>query len=283
MTIDIEPSVISEGNYAAVSTAPFPATEIDLGVTGVLNYIAVTEEHGLQQTTVDVREYLPRPSRAAGRRQVSEVVSFLEELDRRPLTTESTLWGDYNTGTVTAVYNDHGDIAGGWRDDLLTLQLIPDPDWAAWTAMSGKFYSQTEFSDRLEELIHTVISPDQADLEEIVRDLRAHKTAVFESRSDPSVSTQSVTYTEEVRASAGTATRQLEVPRTITLRLRPWEGHIDTYDIDAWFRIDTEGGRLTLAIKLTPVQQLLRKAWADLTAQIVAAAETPVYAYRGTR
>jgi hypothetical protein len=73
-------------------------------------------------------------------------------------------------------------------------------------------------------------------------------------------------------------TGQLEVPQTVQLELRPWEGHPQTYRVDAWFRLSVSEGSLRLAIKLKPTRQIVREAWADLTAGVIAATGKPVYA-----
>lgn len=269
-----------------VANTPHQAQIVDGGVPYLRHVIAVTEERGLEVSQLDEEHEMPAPYRVKGTRKVSELVSLLDELGRRPLTPgESTLWGDYTTGTVTAIYNEHVDDRAGWRDDLLTLQLVTDPDWAAWQKISGRWFtSQQEFGDAIEELLHTVINPDQADLYEIVHSIRATSNAQFESRIDRATSAQALTYTEDVRATAGgKSTNRLEVPKTVTLQLRPWEGHVDTYEIEAWFRLQVTGGQLGLMMKLKPHQQILRQAWADMINQIVAATSIPVLAYRGTR
>lgn len=268
----------------AVATTPNPAEIVESDLPYKRYAVAVTEKNGLQIEVIDEHDDGAVPWRAKGNRQVSEVTAVLDELTRRPLTPgTSTLWGDYSTGTVVAVYNDHTKDVAGWRDDLLTLKVGKDPDWERWEQISGKYFSQEEFGDLIEELLHTVINPDQADLYEIINSVRASSSAQFESRIDRSDGSQSLTYTEEISASAGKATRQLEVPKTITLQLRPWEGHIETYEIEAWFRLRVSNGSLALAIKLKPTKQILRTAWDDLTRKIVDQAGIPVLAYRGQR
>lgn len=269
----------------AVATTPAPADIIETGFEYLRYAASVTEQHGLQVRELNEHAHRQYPFRTSGARQVSELTSLLDELTRRPLTAgASTLWGDYNSGRITAIYNDDTDELPGWRDDLLHMQLVADPDWAAWAQISGKWFSQEDFGDVVEELLHTVIDPDQADLLEIINSIRATRSAEFESRIDRSTSSQHLTFSEEVRASAGgKSTGTLEVPKTVTLRLRPWEGHVETYDIEAWFRLNVNGGHLALMIKLKPTQQILRQAWADLVTKIVAHTGIPVLAYRGTR
>lgn len=247
-------------------------------------FTGVTEQHGLQVEEIDEESIAPIPYRAKGTRTVSEMTSLLDELTRRPLTPGiSTLWGDYEKGVVTAVYNDHSSTVPGWRDDRLVLQLAMDPDWVAWHKVSGEWFGQEKLGDILEELLHTVIAPDQAELLEVVDSIKASTKGSFESRIDRQDGAQALTYTHEVTATAGRSSKRLEIPGQILLRLRPWEGHVDTYDITAMFKLRVSGGDLSLGVKLQPTQQILRTAWADMLKPVVAQTAIPVLAHRNTK
>lgn len=241
---------------------------------------AIGGENGLELETIDEEDLQPFPRRASGDRTVSEVDSFLAELDRRPLNGNGTLWGTADCGKLTAIYNDHDAESphiGGWRDDRLVLQLRKDADWTAWHNLSGKAFRQQEFGDQVEELLHTVVDPDQADLLEIIDSIRASSTGEFESSIERANGAQKAVYKTEVQARAG-RTGQLEVPQQITLRLRPWEGHDVVYDIDAHFRLRIDNSHLLLTIKLKPTRQIIRQAWEDVTSKVTAAVNKPVYA-----
>lgn len=270
--------------HAVVSPAPAKVEGSDIAPHR--RYVtAVTEQHGLQVEEIDEESIAPIPFRAKGTRTVSEVTSLLDELTRRPLTPGiSTLWGDYEKGVVTAVYNDHSSTVPGWRDDRLMLQLAMDPDWVAWHKVSGEWFGQEKLGDILEELLHTVIAPDQAELLEVVDSIKASTKGSFESRIDRQDGAQALTYTHEVTASAGrSSSKRLEIPKQILLRLRPWEGHVDTYDITAMFKLRVSGGDLSLGVKLQPTQQILRTAWADMLKPVVAQTAIPVLAHRNTK
>lgn len=269
--------------------APHPADVLDTDLPHRRHAIAVTEEGGLQVTTIEDPDLRFTPHRAEGSRTVTELDSFLAELNRRPLTTETgTLWGCADRGQLVAIYNDHeggdntaelgaDDRAAGWRDDKLVLQLKTDPDWAAWHNLSGKPHRQEEFGDLVEELLHTVVSPDQAELLEVIDSVRASSKGQFESSITRANGAQKVTFNTEINATAG-RTDQLEVPQIITLRLRPWEGHPSTYDVDAYFRLRIEAGRLLLMIKLKPTRQIIRDAWKEIADTVAQTINKPVYA-----
>lgn len=267
----------------AVTAPPHSAEILDSTIDHVRYAVAVTEDRGIEVEKIDdtaqhdERAKLP-PARVAGTRTVTDLDSFLAELARRPLgDTESTLWGNADKGYITAVYNDHDADTAGWRDDKLTLTLTKDPDWEAWHKISGQPFKQEQFGDLIEELLHTVVSPDQADLLEIIDSVRASSKGEFESSIVRANGSQRVTYNTEVTAKAG-RTGELEVPQTISLKLRPWEGHVETYDVDAYFRLQISNGALLLTIKLKPTRQILRTAWVDLTTKVTDAVGKPVYA-----
>ncbi|MCV7208346.1 DUF2303 family protein [Mycolicibacterium canariasense] len=297
MTVTLSASEVQPDDVL-LHDQPQQAIVVGTNIPGLTHVIGTTAANGLETRTIDDAQHLANPRRAIGTRTVSETLSFLDELDRRPLTQGlSTLWGDYTKGRVVAIYNDHDSERAGWRDDRLVLQLVDDPDWVRWHSVSGKWFSQYDFGDLIEELLHTVSDPDQADLLEIINSIRASQSGKFESKIERSTSDQELTYTTETTASAGSATRKLEVPKTITLRLRPWEGHVaapvegeslpaqwvGTYEVEAWFRLLVSNGELKLAIKLKPTQQLVRQAWAEAVNAIVGKTDIPVLAYRDQR
>lgn len=268
-----------------VDSSPEPAQILTSLVDPRRRYaVAVTEQHGIQFNELDDTHLAPHPRRPDVTRAVSDIDSLLAELERRPLDpAASTVWGDRHAGEVTVIYNDHAALPGpaGWRDDRLVLSLKADRDWAAWHAISGKWFSQEDFGNTIEDLLHTITDPDQADLLEIIETIRASSSASFESRINRHDGSQVLGYTEEVKASAGRTSGRLEVPQTLTLALRPWEGHVEVYDVPAYFRLRVQGGSLALAVKLKPTEQIVRAAWLDVTTKVVAATGVPVLAHRG--
>lgn len=264
----------------AVAKTPFPAEIIDdINEPHVKIAVSVTEQHGLQVERVEELESsYPQPWRAYGSRAVADIDSFLAELDRRKLGPSGTLWGKGTAGTITAIYNDHTADAPGWRDDTLTVTLKADEDWVAWHQLSGQFLPQEKFGDIIEELRHTIQTPDQADLLEIIDSVRASTSGEFESTIERARGGIKATYKKEVSARAGAVGRELQVPETITLLLRPWENHPVSYEVQAYFRLNITEGHLRLAVKLFPTRVIIRQAWEEVTERVTNAVLKPVYA-----
>ncbi|MFT4126268.1 MAG: DUF2303 family protein [Gordonia sp. (in: high G+C Gram-positive bacteria)] len=250
---------------------PQKLAEIELaGIQPGIHVIAATTaDRGLQVETIDLRGFIPgvTASAEAGTRLVTDVPSFLAELDRYTLDPSvSTLWGDETRGQVEAVYNDHHSAGAGLRDNRLRLELRADTDWQAWHTLSGQYLAQEAFGDAIEELLHTVVEPPQAGLMEVIDSIRATSKGVFESKISRRDGAQKLEFREDVTTSAGRSS-QLDVPKTVTLALRPWEG-LDTYRVEGWFRLRIANGQLTLAIKLKPTRNVVRQAWADVVSDI---------------
>lgn len=266
-----------------VYNTPYEAQHFTTSEPHVMHVVAVTEDHGLQAQRLEENEdSYPQPWRPKGTRTVTEMASFLAELHRRPLPdVTGTLWGNADRGTIKAIYNDHAggrDTAAGWRDDALELKLKSDPDWVSWHQLSDKYMGQHQFGDIIEELRHTISSPDQADLLEIIDSIRTSTNGEFESNLDRANGSQKLAYKKEVNARAGAVGRELEVPQTITLSLRPWEGHPTLYPVHAYFRLNVTEGQLKLAVKLFPTREIVRQAWEEVTATVTADIGKPVYA-----
>lgn len=249
-----------------------------------LYLVTANGENGLHIEVVDVRGKVPAafPPRAPERRTVTDTASFLAEVTRRPLLQGlSTVWGNRDKGQVSVIYNELGtDATADYtrRNDLLALQFVADPDWATlFNAADGKFHSQLDFGDLIEQAGHLITSHQAADVMEIIDSIRASSKGSFESGIKRATSSVNLTYSEEVSAKAGTATRQLEIPREITLSARPFEDY-PVIEVRCWLRLNISQGQLGLGLSPQPYQHLVRDAWTHVTGELSEALGVPVYA-----
>lgn len=249
-----------------------------------LYLVTANGENGLQTEVVDVRGKVPAafPPRAPERRTVTDTASFLAEVTRRPLLQGlSTVWGNRDKGQVSVIYNELGtDATADYtrRNDVLALQFVADPDWATlFNAADGKFHSQLDFGDLIEQAGHLITSHQAADVMEIIDSIRASSKGSFESGIKRATSSVNLTYSEEVSAKAGTATRQLEIPREITLSARPFEDY-PVIEVRCWLRLNISQGQLGLGLFPQPYQHLVRDAWTHVTGELSEALGVPVYA-----
>lgn len=271
-------------------TLELPDHTIQLVPTETINgdgpvYLAtVNGENGLENQIIDVRDRAPQafPPRAPERRTVTDTASFLSEVTRRPLLDgRSTVWGNRDKGQVSVIYNELGSDATAdytRRNDVLALQFVADPDWATlFNAADGRFHTQLEFGDLIEQAGHLITSHPAAEIVEIADSVRASSKGAFESTIKRATGSVNLTYSEEVKASAGTATRQLEVPREITLAARPFEDY-PLIEIRCWLRLNISQGQLGLGLFPQPYLHLVRDAWTQKTGELAEALGVPVYA-----
>lgn len=259
-------------------------TPEESGVDGPVFLFSANGENGLETEVVDIRAAIPDafPPRTAEPRVVTDTASFLGEIKRRPLLAGlSTVWGNRKRGEIVAVYDDLGtDATADYsrRRDLLMLRFVADPDWDTLTkVIDGKFREQESFGNLLETAGHLVVSHPLAELMEIVDSIRGSKSGKFESRIQRATSSQSLTFTEEVNARAGTATRPLEVPKEIEFSARPFEDY-PAVPVKCWLRLSVQQGELKLALVPQPFDHLIRAAWQGVIEDLAEELGQPVYA-----
>lgn len=261
-------------------TAPL----VDDSADGPIYVVTANGENGLQALVVDVRAQAAQafPPRTVEPRVVTDTASFLAEVERRPLYAEhSTVWGNRKAGEIAVVYDDLDptpDKDFTRRADRLILRFVADPDWATLLkAADGQFHTQHEFGDLIESAGHLISSHLAADVMEIVDSVRASSKGSFESKIRRDTGSQHIVYSEEVSTRAGSSTRQLEVPREITLTARPFEDYPEI-EVTCWLRLRINQGQLLLGLFPQPYEHRVRDAWTHVTNELADKLSVPVYA-----
>lgn len=247
----------------------------------VLAYAANSKDR-LETAVIDVVAQAPEafPPRTVDKRVVTDRGSFLAEIDRRALIDNvSTVWGNRNNGTITVIYDElspNAERQYNRRGDQLQLQFIRSEDWRLFQAATGKLHTQDEFGDLLQSVGHLIVSHTAADLLEIVDSIRATSAGSFESRINRANGSQTLSYSEEVNASAGRH-GQLEVPRTVVFTAQPFEDYPE-FEIAADLRLRVSGNKLGLGLFPEPYDHKIRAAWLDVTDSLSEVIGVPIYA-----
>jgi hypothetical protein len=153
---------------------------------------------------VDVDDYRAAPRRTRAARTFTDATSLLAYLrrhDPRPETEDSagatasgypsrftgdpdpdarplTIWANERTRQIVAVLDDAHNGQAGWAGHTATLQLEHDEDWVKWTRRNAQLMDQESAAEFVEDLLHTVVEPDAAELLEIVSSLQVHRQMV---------------------------------------------------------------------------------------------------------
>lgn len=215
---------------------------------------------------LDLEHLQPHPERPRGSVTITDPEHFAEYVVRLS-SPHTTVWGDERSSRFVAVFNDHrDDDQPGWRDHTATLALQTDPDWQAWTMADGELRPQAAFAELLEDMAHTVVSPDAATMLEVAQTFQAARSASFESGTRLQSGDVQLHWHEETTAKAGKK-GQLEVPTEFTLSLAPFVGS-PPVSLVARLRYRISGGDLGIGVKLHRPDIAKRDAFANITAQL---------------
>lgn len=200
---------------------------------------------------IDLEQHLAKPRRQRGTVTVHDWMDFAGLVNRLVDPHHSTVWCNIDGGTVTAVFDDHaGEQVAGWRSHTAQLKLKDDPDWVRWLKADNNLMTQEQFALFLEDVAHTVVSPDAATLIEVATTFRATKKADYSGGVRLDNGDIELTYNEQTTASAGRAkSGKLEIPQVFTVRIAPWRG-VDPVDLTARLRYRFENGALGIGFSL---------------------------------
>lgn len=198
----------------------------------------------------DLEKYLTRPRRQRGTSTVHDWRDFAGLVNRLVDPYHTTVWCNVDNGTFTAVFDDHGrEQVAGWRSHTAVLKLKDDPDWVRWLNADNQFLTQEQFALFLEDVAHTIISPDAATLIEVATTFRASKKADYKGGVRLDNGDLALSYEEQTNASAGKKSGTVEIPQTFTVRIAPWRG-VDPVDLTARLRYRLNDGHLGIGFSL---------------------------------
>lgn len=233
--------------------------------------------HLLVDLEIQREQFRDTPRRKTGAYSAHTGDAFITYMAKHCLP-ESELWADITTRSVTAVINAHdNNMVGrpGWGDHRLELQLQHTPAWTAWAGLDGKWLSQVQFAELLEERFQDVVSPDAATLTEVARTFKATKSAAFESEHILSSGQVQFGYREEIKAEAGRK-GNLEIPEKFTLGLAPFEGG-KPYSVLARLRFSIDDQKLRIRYVLDRPTEVVRAAFDEVVGVIGAGCDAPLF------
>lgn len=237
--------------------------------------VVVRVRHDEQVSTVDLEKFLASPRIARGSVVLHDHQDFAAYTNRFS-TDRTTVWADVEKSSITAVLNDHEDVAGGkeagWRDHRVALQLRIDADWALWRKYDGQFMSQVEFAEFIESMLHTIVSPAAADMLEIAQTFQARRNVDFKSGARLDSGDVQLRYEETTQANAGRA-GELEIPPQMDVVLAPYLG-TEPGVVTARVRYRIENAKLRLAYSLARPDLVQRDAFLKVLSDVREQLET---------
>jgi len=218
-------------------------------------HIVMVPEGGTVKT-LDLERYLPAPRRKGGEYHPATVASFVDYATAHRDPEHTTVWVDQLASRVVAVLNDHAPKASAWADHRVILELIKTAEWKHWLSQDGKYLSQEEFAEHLQDGIEEIRHPHAAEMLEIAQTIQGKTKADWKTAKRLDNGEVSFVYQEEVQASAG---RQghLEIPQQIVLGIAPFYGE-SPFELTARLRYRIREGDLRIGYRLDrPVDVVL--------------------------
>jgi uncharacterized protein YfdQ (DUF2303 family) len=231
---------------------------IDPGDTAIAAIYTVPAGYKVEQVDLEKlrARYRVHPARKTGRVDVLTVASLLA-YHAKHASPHAEIWVA-NTGVVEDVLDAHAQGEPNWQEHRAVLHLTHSSEWVRWTKMSGQLYRQEAFADLLEAGAADVLDPDMATMLEVASSLEATTKAEFKSAYRTSDGQRAFRYEETVNAKAGQR-GELEIPSTITLRLRCYEGQ-EPAAVIARFRYRITNEALTLGIVIDRLSEIEEQA-----------------------
>lgn len=148
-------------------------------------HVLIPDGYKLQDIT-DPNRLHPRPR---GKVMLDDRASLVNYV-KRHMTGDSTIFADYDAGTITArldwhPHNQDADRFGqsGAREHTAELKLLPSEEFVRWNEMQGKMHAQADFALFLEENASDIWQPEPAIMLELARDLEGVSGQSFKSRT----------------------------------------------------------------------------------------------------
>lgn len=256
----------------AIVDAATAAAEAKVLATGEVYALPVPLGGSVKVIDLNPESILENPRRKSGTVKVQSADSLVAYLKKHG-DSNSEVYADRVGRKIVGVINaDQDGYNAGWRDYRVEFDIHPTDTWLEWMGNNGKMLPQVAFAEFIEDHLSDVSKPAAADMLEIAQSIIAKSSVNFESTRRLSTGAAQLEYRETVEASAGNGAKgTLEIPTTITIGIRPFEGAAP-YAIDARFRYRINGGDLHLSYKLNDPEEKIRDAFDavvnDITEQL---------------
>ncbi|MCG3757386.1 DUF2303 family protein [Amycolatopsis sp. Poz14] len=248
-----------------------PPVPFDLDADGAHVVRVVRDDERIERINLESWQAIPLRSR--GSATLHDPTHFVDYVGRLG-DGRTTVWGNEDASSFTAVFNDHqGPAAAGWRDHTAVLQLQDDPEWNAFAKRSGQYMSQIDFAEFLQDYAPSIIQPDSASLLEVSMNFKAHRRAEFESAVDLDTGDVSFQYTEQTTAKTAPKAGTVEVPREFVISLSPFLG-MPPVPVTARLRFDVHKDGLRIGFRLVRPDLVRRDAFAAIRGTLAAGLAT---------
>lgn len=233
-------------------------------------FVIVPEGYTLHE--VETEGLLPVPWRNKGTVIVATVDSFLLFVKREFIPETTVCFADLDKGSFYTIFNyaANGTVAG-WADRRVFLNLEKTTSWNRWMGKNNISMDQLSFADFIEANMADISSPPAAEIIELTKQLKVHRSAEFSSVVDPKTGFTNLAFSEKV--SGETLQGNIEFCGQMVLGLAPFRGS-DPYAVNARIRFKlTDNNKLHVYFTLVNADLVEEDAFNHVRRQISASME----------
>jgi uncharacterized protein YfdQ (DUF2303 family) len=247
--------------------------------------IVLNDGQHLEQ--IDLKDFEEFPRYKRGTVKLTDADSFVQYVNRHASPAATTLWSNVDSGTITAILNDHeedreadkgGAGLAGRGDHRATLTVKDSPDWEHWVKLDNKLVGQTQFAEHIEDGTASIKKPDAASMLELAQSFQANTKVDFKSGQRLDSGEVKLQYEETTSATAG-RTGAISIPTMLELELQVFEGGA-AYKLSARFMYRITNGQLALGYRLIRPDVARREAFDDIAA--IVSTGTGLHSMAGT-
>lgn len=145
-------------------------------------------------------------------------------------------------------------------------------EFRIWSALNGKWLSQDQFLQHLEENFSEIVNPAPTAILDLVRDFQAVKTTVFRQATNRGNGDRVFQYTEDSQVKG-----EIVIPKKITLEMPIYRGE-QPVRFDAFFRTKITDGGLMLQYEFHRIEPIKQAAFRLAVTRVAeAAGMVPLY------
>ncbi len=231
-------------------------------ITGVCDEVAtVVTPPAATRHLLDVQQMQSAPSRTRRVVKTHTAASFAGVVNHL-VAEDAPVYVDTPGQHLTAIIDDDGAVAPGWREHRVELDLQHTPEWMFWTGHQG-LGEQQVFAEVIEDGLDEIVSPAAADMLELAQSFQASISSKFSQQGRLTNGAVQFTYAENIDAQAG-ANGTLEIPSEFKIRLAVYYGSAEV-DLLARLRYRLKAGALTIGYHLVHPERAVLDAFENVT------------------